>query len=553
LNAGRHAPTAAILFSIVFLSAQAWLCVRPAMQTDADTAYLGFPYLPTDHYAYMMYTAQTAKAGDILVDNQFTTSPQDGRFLMIGLAAAGAIQRLVPLPDPVVWHALRLIALAIFCLVLWKICVLIFDRRWKASAAFAFVLFSGGVDWIARLVGRDWFTSTGKPWANFLDNPWNFSVFFASTNMVWAVPMTIVAAAVLFEIKAARALAATSDVGTGSVASGRKTLYIRGLSRGLVFAVLWFIHPYTAIVWGAMVVVSAVVPQKGLSVGASILTTIPAAIGPALVGAFIMWSQQDPVVAASNAQTGLWKLSYPVFLYPIVYGPWLLLPLALVGRNRPIDGTATRWLLIWLGAGLVMTINPFITGAKFQVAMAMPLALLEVAGLFALTDYLASKLAAGARTIPIVATVIAIASANSIAVVAADFVTPAARNATTTPTGHLRQLETLADLPDGGVLCDPYEGMLVPWKAGKHVFVGQWFLSTRHAEKAELVRWFFSGKGTPEQLAGFLDAANVRWVLYGPRERESGLMPTINGLTLRTGNADRQIWEWKAPGKERRM
>ena len=546
MNPGRHAPAAAILVSIAFLSAQAWLCVRPAQQTDADTTYLGFPYLPTDHYAYMMYTAQTAKNGQILVDNMFTTSPQHGRFLMIGLAATGAIQRLVPLPAPVVWHALRLIVLAIFCLVLWKICVMIFDRGWKTSAAFAFVLFSGGVDWIVRLVGRDWFTSTGKPWANFLDNPWNFSVFFASTNLVWAVPMTIVAAAVLMEIRASRALAAAFDAGSGSGMPDRKTLYIRGFVRGLVFALLWFIHPYTAIVWGLMVVASAVVPQKGPGVGTSILTTIPAAIGPALVGAFIMWSQQDPVVAASNAQTGLWKLNYPAYLYPIVYGPWLLLPLALVGPGRQMDRPATRWLLIWLGAGLVMTLNPFITGAKFQVAMALPLALLEAAGLFALTDLLAGKPAAGTRAIPIAATVIAIASANSIAVVAADFVTPAARTATTTPGDHILQLEALAELPDGGVLCDPYEGMLVPWKAGKHVFVGQWFLSTRHAEKAELVRWFYSGKGTPEQLTGFLDAANVRWVLYGPREREYGPMPTIEGLTLRTGTADRQIWEWKA-------
>lgn len=494
----------------------------------------------------MMYTGQTERDGRVLVDNMFTTSPQDGRFLMIGLALTGALQRVVPLPDPVVWHGLRIIVLALFCLVLWKLCATIFGERWKSAAAFTFVLFAGGLDWIVRPLWRDWFAQAGYPWANFIDNPWNFSVFFASTNLVWAIPMTVVTAAILSEIRLSRAFAAARD--SGGKTPGTTSLYLRGLLRGLVFAILWFIHPYSALAWGVTVIVSAFVPQPGLAVRRSIASNVPAAIGPAIAGAFILWSQQDAVAAACNAQTGLWKLNYPIYLYPIVYGPWMLLPLALLRRPSQMDRSSMRWLLIWLGTALLLTVNPMITGAKFQVAMAVPLMILEAAGLFAIVDRLARTPGTRRLAIPATAMFIAIASANSAASLVIDVAPPAARAATRTSASHLRQLGQLAVLPDGGVLCDPMDAVLVPWKAGKPVFVGHWFLSTRYMEKADLVRWFYSGTGTAEQLAGFLNAAGIRWVLYGPREKTYGPMPSLNGLSLRSDADGRQIWEWK-PGE----
>lgn len=543
---GRRHPNPAIIVSIIFLVAQVWLCVRPMLyEREPGAQYLGFPHLPTDHYAYMMYAGQTERDGAILTKNMFTTSPQEGRFLMIGLAAAGAFEALVPLADPVVWHALRIIVLALFCLVLWKLCSELFDDRWKAAAAHAFVLFSGGLDWIVRPLAREWFAETGAPWANFLDNPWNFNVFYASTNLVWAIPMTIVATAFLYEIRLSRAFAGNDQDAPDAALTAGFRMYLRGLVRGLVFAVLWFIHPYTAIVWGGVVLTSTFLPPPGVGLSRSLLTNLPAAVGPALVAAFIVWSQQDPVVAASNAQTGLWKLNYPAYIYPIVYGPWLLLPLVLFLKRGSVDRQSLRWLVIWFTAGLAMTLNPFVTGAKFQFSFFIPLALLEMAGLFALTDWLAKARPAASWKIPVVLAVIALASINTAAGLVSDINPPATRTAATATADHLRQLDILGTLPDGGVLCDPYEGMLVPWKSGKPVFVGQWFLSTRFMEKADLVRWFYSGAATPEQLAGFLNITGIRWVLYGPREKAAGTIPPLDGLTLKSEVSGRQIWEWK--------
>jgi len=528
LDSGRRYRNAAALVSVIFLLCQAWLYVGPLLRENGpDRVHLGFPHIPTDHYAYMMYASQTVRDGSLLTDNMFTTAPQDGRFLMLGLAAAGAVESIVNLPSHVVWHSLRILVLAVFCVLLFRLCLAVFHEGHKALAAHAFVLFSGGLDWILRPLAGEWFAATGAPWSNILHNPWNFSVFWAATNLVWAIPLTIVTAAILVEIRG----------------PGRPLL--RGLARGLVFAVLWFIHPYTALVWGLIVAGAVLLPGRGTGLWRSIVDNLPAALGPALVGIFLQWSQQDPVVAASNAQTALWKLSYPVYLWPLVYGPWLFLPLALFFARYRQGLSGLRWLLLWLGAGCLMTANPLVTGAKFQVAFAIPLALLEAAALLALAGRLSE--AGRSRTLYrlLVAVAILIVSQNSLSGLILDVNTPESRAAATTTNGHIEQLEALAGLPDGGVLCDPFEGMLVPWKAGKAVFVGQWFLSTRYMEKAELVRWFFS-EGVPrDRLAGFLNTARIRWILYGPAERRLGSMPTIPGLVPVATLGDRQIWEWK--------
>jgi hypothetical protein len=535
--------------SIVFLAAQIWLCIRPATGVQpAGREFLGFAHLPTDHYAYTMYAEQTRADGAILTKNLFTTAPQDGRFLMIGLVAAGAIESIIPLPGPIVWHTLRILVLALFCLLLWHLCLAVFDRPGRALAAQIFVLFSGGIDWLIRPLLYQWLSTSGYAWANFLDNPWNFNIFYASTNLVWAIPTTVITALVLFQIRNRQ-----------SLPKNRFALHLSGFISGLGFAVLWFLHPYSAMVWGLAVVVSVFVPnQTGRpylpALGQSLFNNLAALTGPLTVAAFIIWSSEDPVAAASNAQTGLWKLNYPVFLYPIVYGPWVALPFFLIHRNHEKAAALKpggSWLVIWLAAAFALTLNPFVTGAKFQSSIFIPLALLEMAGLYAVLDRLAARKQTRNDNknkmfnVTAIATFLLVTSGNSIAGLAVDVTPESSRFAATASTEHLAALEFLRNQPSGGILCDPWEGMIVPWKTGKPVFAGQWFLSTRYNEKADLVKWFFSGGGKPEQIAGFLNSAGISYVMYGPREAAFGPMPQIEGLTRIYRQADREIWQFK--------
>ncbi|HOA14030.1 MAG TPA: hypothetical protein PLB35_08780 [Myxococcota bacterium] len=557
----------ALALSATFIIAQAWICAAPLAGThDSSSSFLGFRHLPTDHFAYMMYSTQTARDGSLLTKNLFTTARQDGRFLMVGLVIAGAVRGITGLPDPVVWHGLRLLVLAAFCLVLWKLVQAVFKEGRKAVAAHAFVLFAGGLDWLVRPFFRDRMASTGLDWVNFIDNPWNFSVFWASTNLVWAIPMTLITLMILLEIRwleqaavknadrsaeLARIRAQTGDHRVGSMDTVSKPAdFLPGVVRGMVFAALWFIHPYSAIVWGLLVAVAVVVPPMGTSLKRSLFINLPALAGPALVAVFITWSQQDPVVAASNAQTGLWKLGYPPIIYPIVYGPWMLLPLGLVMRRNTIDRHVMRWLLLWFVTGFAMMANPFVTGVKFQFSFLVPFLILQIAGLFALVQ---RRQAAGGRTSwpgGAIAAFVVLASLNSAAGLVLDVNPTATRTAARAGKDHLALLKELETLPDGGVLCDPFDAQIVPWKAGKPVFVGQWFLSTRYQEKAALVRWFYSDEPDEARTAGFLNNAGIRWILYGPREMQLGKMPRADGLRLVRQIAGRQIWEWAPAGGE---
>lgn len=533
----------AIAVSILFLACQVWICASPAFfPSDDGTVFLGFRHLPTDHYAYMMYASQTARDGSLLVDNMFTTADQDGRFMMIGLALAGAMQRVFPIGDAVVWHVMRILFLSLFCIVSWRLVMTVFAHPRKALAAHAFLLFSGGLDYIVRPVFRSKLAASGHAWANFIDNPWNFSVFWASTNMVWVIPMTVLCALVLFELRNA---ATWQSENRHTADHPTRVSYLPGVIRGAGFALLWFVHPYSAIVWALMVMIVVLVPIGPTSLLKSIQANLPALAGPLIVGLFVLWSQQDPVVAQSNAQTGLWKLSYPIYIYPIVYGPWMLLAFAIPLRWKSIGKVPLRLLLIWFGTGFLMTLNPLLTGAKFQFSFFVPLALLEMAGLFALLESRNWRSIARRKPWIFEAALVLIAGLNSAAGLVADVNPPLTTVAATAPESTLAALEELKDLPSGGVLCDPATAQIVPWKSDKPVFVGQWFLSTRYYEKVGLVKWFFSKEPEPAQLAGFLDSANIRYVIYGPREIMLGRMPEIPGLVPIAETAGHRIWEWR--------
>jgi hypothetical protein len=183
--------------------------------------------------------------------------------------------------------------------------------------------------------------------------------------------------------------------------------------------------------------------------------------------------------------------------------------------------------------------------------------LLEVRGLFRLWDRRAASRAGAPardrRAIAFLAAGLALASLDSVAGLVSDFRDAPTRAASVSDPATLAALDALRDLPGGGVLCEPGIGLLVPWKAGKPVFVGHWFLSTRYAEKADVVRWFLTGPFGPEPRAEVLRQARVRWVLRGPEHTRAGPPPEVPGLGTRWSGGGWEILEFTdpAPGAPR--
>ncbi|MBM4394388.1 MAG: hypothetical protein FJ087_01705 [Deltaproteobacteria bacterium] len=513
-----RARNAALLLAALAVAAQAWIGVRDAGDVPEGSAGLGFPHVPTDHHVYMMITEQARENGGLFHRNLSTTEPQDGRFLMLGLTATGRLAEALSLSDATAWHGVRLAIFAALAAVLWSLCRALWRDPGRALSGFAAVLLGGGLDWaLRRAIRAGWMTEPGPDWWGA--NPWNYSVFWTGSLATWTLPLLLFSALVLLEVAHP---AADSP-------PGRRPL--RAAVRGLGVAAMWAVHPYSAITYGALAAAATVAFRR-------VLAAAPILGGLAAVAAHALWAREDPVYAATSDQAFRWKAMTPWHLYPVAYGPWALLALAGLGRDR--DGErGFAWVRGWLAIAIALSFNPVVTAAKFQFLVTVPLFLLAVRGAWRLADRFAPR-----RGPWLVAAGVAVAALGAIDGIAADWRNEPNRVAASARPELLAALDDLRQRPDGGVLCDPADGAIVPWKTGKPVFVGHWFLSTRFAEKADLVRFFFAGPATPPQRAGMLRAARIRYVLYGPRERRLGSMPQVPGLSRVGGPESHQVWEF---------
>lgn len=540
----------ALFLGTLFLAAQAWVVVLPGLDVPAGTVDLGIPFLPTDHAQYQMVAQQARYGGGVFHENLYTTESQDGRFLMLGLTAVGWLQRLVPLPDKLAWNGLRLVAVAALALVLWFLCWALFLHRGRALIAFAALLFAGGLDAVARGLAGAGVLGQYTP-DSWMANPWNFSLFWTSVVATWVWPLGVIASMVLLEVRYPIELTAVKG---GNTDQNSRRIMGRSLLRGLAFALLWMVHPYSAMAWGVLVAWASLVPVPGqgplfIRILERVRFSLPAILGPLLVLVYILWSRQDPVYAASSDQVRLWHLWYLPHLWLPAYGPQILLsfvgllPERLMGGDREgNDGFA--WIKAWALVALVLSCNPVVTGAKFQFLAIVPLGLLAARGAFLAWDRFVPS--HPRPWIPALASLIAIAvlSTSSVSGLIADIRDEPNREASRTTEAEVTALAALRELPEGGVLCHPGTGLLVPWKAGKPVFVGHWFLSTRYQEKAFLVKWFHDGHALQDQRRSFLRHAGIRWILHGPREAAFGPVPDLEGLVQTWNSGDWSIFEF---------
>jgi len=514
-----------VAIAALFLLAEAWQALLPILRhPDA----LPYPHLPTDHAAYLSFVRQGAEGAGPWSRNLFTTEPQDGRFLMLTLTAVGWLVGVLGLPVPWAWHLLRLAGLAGVAWSLWRLCRRLFPSRGQGLFAFALLLLGGGLDAWARggaSLGL-WADPGLSSWAR---NPWNFSLFWSGAVLVWVFPLWVLLAWLDREVRS------EGVPGPGT-----------WLWRGGLFVLLFAMHPYTAIFQGLLVAWAALkdLPRalRASPLG-EVARRLPVLLGPALAGLYLLWARGDPVYRWSTDQVGLWRLSYPPYLWALACGPQVLLALAGLGRDREGE-RGFGWIQAWALLGVLATANPLVTGAKFQPLLIVPLGLLAARGAIRLAGRL------GIRGRTVAAALLVLASSTSFwAGLASDFRDPATREVLRPLPGEREAWEALVEMPEGGVLCLPRTALWVPGQTGQPVFVGQWFLSTRFGEKERLVRWFYRGPATEEQRRGLLEAANIRYLLHGPREREAlGEVPAVAGVRERwRGPGGWSIWE--VPGE----
>lgn len=447
--------------------------------------YLGFRHEPADHAQYMAFARQAADGGGLGLANPFVADAQDGRFVLLWLWLVGFVSR-AGLGLVATWHVLGLLANTAFFLLGWRVLQRVTDDARARTTGFLLLCFGGGIEPFVRVAGVD---------AEPVRNLYNTSSFGAAVMPLWTAAYALLLIA---------ALAATS---------GRRRLPV--LVAALVLAA--FVHPYTAAAGGVVLGAFALIE---LARGRQALPLLGAvALAGVLVVGELAWALGDDVFARATQVTRQWTPHYSLVWAPVLYG--VLLPLAVLGLPAAWQSTSAmaRLLPVWALVSVALAVMPGIPGVKLQYLIHLPLALL--AGL---------ALAGRKRLAVLVVVIAALGPLAGLARTLAETRTAA----TFLPADEVALLAALDAQPPGAVLASPAVGVLVPWRAGKPVFAGHWFLTTDWPARREALALFFASETPPAAKADFLTHQHIRYVLA---DRTTGPPDARLGLQLLSENA----------------
>lgn len=499
-----------------------------------ERVFLGFRYLADDHYQYASFISQSADEGRLLTENRFTTEPQKGRFVLLYMWITGRICRVTGLGIPAAWELMRFIAGFTFMLATWSFIAVLFDDSAKRMLAYLLVAFAGGIGWALFLI-------TGEPGPGItpaylkdaFNYQWNWSTFGSMLMPMW------VAAATIFLV-CARLL----------VAEASRLPGIRLFLVFLLAPLIWFVHPYTGMaaylafgLFPFMSIGSALWRLKPIDwdrFRADLMTVLPALISFAIVASYLLWARQDLVYAHNGRGVFLWNPSYSIFLYPFAYG--LLLPLAMYGLkwSSSLHARARDIMIAWLISSVLLSVNPFLSGIKFQYLVHLPLALFAANGMIELRRRCKHVWAnsTGVGTLALAA----LLYLNTPLILAKDFASTAANPDIYLSTAEIDAMKFLEGQAPGNILSSGKTGNLIPWLAGKKVYLGHWFLTIDYMKKTREVASFFEPSIPTHQKRAWLAQQQIRYVYYGPAERAMGVIDPALQLNIIYENDSVMIW-----------
>ena len=496
--------------------------------------FLGFRFMAGDHYQYAAFIRQAQDGGGLLMRNPFASEPQAGVFVLPIFWAMGKLARLTGGSIVLWWEIFRIVGGALYILAFWSLSSLYFRSVRHRTLATALFCLGGGLDWIIQTLN-----SAGVHNLHKLLYPsqfhWNWSTFGSMLMPNWIWPALILTVAVRLAC------------GPGL----RRDLLLLGL-----MPLLWFAHPYSAMVGYLMFALLPLAPlliaAAGRSpmpwgrLGANLRVALPALLSFALVVPYLLWARTDLVFRLCSERGMQWTDTFSPWWYLLTYG--LLLPLAWFGARVLVKEASLQGelLLSWLAAAVILSVNPFYAGVKFQYLVFPPLAVLAMRGLLELhaRSALVRRLATSRAAVAGLAAVLCL---NAMLIPIKDLAdTP--KDATIFATsGELAAMKWLDGQPDGVVLCAHRAGNRIPWLSGKAVFVGHWFLTPDRDAKQKKARMFFSQRvPLPARLA-VLQESRARYVYVGPDEGSGGFAPAGLPLNRMYQSGQYTIYQVSAP------
>jgi len=477
-----------------------------ARATPPERVFLGFPFMPTDHYQYAAFIRQAAD-GRFFMENLFTTEPQSGVYVMLYYWVLGMVSRLGGISTIATWLIFQVAVGFAYILMFWVFTQHYIEPRGRRIPAVALFCFAGGIDWIFVLVSKVWAGASALTEA--YGTYWNWATFGSLGVPNWIWPAFLMMLALHLALRG------------------------RAWAGALILPVIWLCHHHTAMVgyltFALLPLMPALVAFARLEkipwdqVRSRLPLAIPSLLSFAAVAVYLLWAGRDPVFAANAAASAQWKIFFSPGWYPITYG--LLLPFAWFGikamaRERSAAGDVC---LAWLAAAFTLSINPIAGGAKYQFLMFPPLVLLALRGL----SFMKETSATAARWMrdPIVVGLVAVALfANAPLSIGIRRVSKFDQDNAYATAADLAAMRWLSDQPEGAVLCFPSSGALIPWLSGHKVYMGHWFMTLNYGPKQRETQVFYAPTVPPTLKTEFLHRAGLRYVFFGSAESRSGVI-----------------------------
>ena len=450
-------------------------------------AWMPIGYIPKDFLQYVAMLRQVPDQHRWLFVNPFTTTPQDGRFVLPFFALLGAVSRVTGLDPFWTLELSRIPLLFVFFRVLAWFVGRVYEDPARQRWAYVLVGLSGGVEFLAKLAAP-WLPEPTR--AVVVQDLWSlqgWSTFAALFNPLWIGGLTLTLLALEPVLDPARE------------PNGRR---LAGLA--LTVFVLHWIHPYSELV---VLAVAAVRPLAAWALaepavlGRAARTWAALALPLAVDAAIALWQLRDPVFAASSRHM-LGPQHLPVFWYPLtlaVVGALALRGFVLLARERHPWRTP---LGAWIAAVALLHTSPLLNGYHFVFQLHLPVALAAAPA--------AAALAATRRRLTVAALALGL------------FVSPLAitwealadvRRESRVPAPWIEAVERLANEPAGNVLAPWQLGNLIPAYGPQRVFVGHWFLTPDYAERARRYAAVVGDPAEQPALRDLVDRERIRYLV----------------------------------------
>jgi hypothetical protein len=490
--------------------------------SEPDKVFIGARHQARDFAVYMATARYYGESGDRGAPNLFVTEAQDGRMIMSYLWMVGQLAQGTGMDLVWAWRVMGLLSCWLFFVLVWVLARRLLPDKETGNMAFMMVCFSGGLGWILFGFNAGIWPSLDVD-AKALNEFWNWSSIGSAQIPMWCAGHALFVGAMLVFIDRKH--------------DDYKPHPLRALFMAMLLVACFFVHPYTGLtaflVLGLFSAWTLLAQRKNkdcLAVMAPVHAFVGLAMAGATVASVMYWAGQDPVYAKTMEMSSLWRPGYEVIWWPLMYGvPFLLALYALRKRQGPVV-----LLGLWFCSILILSRLSIWPGVKFQFLVHLPMCLLAALGLAAMKPSGWNRaLKVGLFIVLFTATPIhllrSIAQAQD-------------APASYVPSAQLRLLNELDSLPPGAVMTSYQGGLWVPWKAGKPVFLGHWFMSYDFQGRSKAMFRFWSDDTAIEEKRKFIRAQGIRYLVVDPWTKEMGAVPEELGAIKRYDNPFGEIW-----------